>query len=161
MTGGGESGRGYPIHINIYFPEPYPCMNLRLVGFVILVSCTCIIGTTLAEVPDMVGNWTGTCEGYMGDTGFVDYPLGSFSLNITEQKNLVFAGFFLTKDKAGAAIKKPTAGVLNTEGTGFYLAEEKQGFSYGEIIGPDEMRLTYIDSTEPVFAGIDHLVRAS
>lgn len=73
---------------------------------VVLLAIICMAGISIAQVPDLVGNWSGQCDAYEDNVGFFEYSDGSFSINITEQKERIFAGFLLTKDKGGLDIKK-------------------------------------------------------
>lgn len=125
-----------------------------------LIVLTFLTVSVIADIPDLTGNWTGESYGYVSGTGFVDYPQGTLSLNITEQKDRVFAGFLLATDKEGKILEKNVVGVINDKGTAFYMAEEKEGFSYAEINGTDEIEITYINSAEPVYGGIDHFSRS-
>lgn len=128
-------------------------------GLLALLAVLCMIGMTVADIPDLVGNWSGSSIGYQEGIGLADYPDGTFSITITEQTDRVFTGYILTKDNSGADFHKNMSGVISADGKEIYLAEHGEGISIGTIISPDEFELTYLQSGDSAYAGIDHLVK--
>ena len=126
---------------------------------VVVLAVICMTGISGAEVPDLVGNWSGSYTGYGEDAGFVGEDSGSFFMNITEQKDRIFAGIILTKDEKGADIVKNISGTISADGTDLYLAEQKGGMSIGKVLGADEIELTYLTSAGSLFVAIDHFTR--
>lgn len=132
-------------------------MKRIFTSLMVILALVILSGTVMAEIPDLIGNWTGKSTGYLGGSGFIDYPEGSYSLNITDQKERFFGGYFVSPEYNNNQTEKVVAGVISSDGTTFYLSEKNEGFSYGKIISPDEIELTYIDSTNQAFACIDYL----
>ncbi len=136
-------------------------MNKYLTGIISILVLAMIVGLCAADVPDLVGNWTGPYVGYEDTVGFVEEGEGSFFLTITEQKDRVFAGYVLTTDEKGADIKKSIAGVIGPDNETLYFAEQNEGISTGFILGPDKLELIYLEVRDPIYAGIDYLYRVS
>lgn len=126
-----------------------------------ILALMSIMGITSADVPSLVGNWTGPYVGYEDKIGFVGHDEGSFSMNITEQKERIFAGFVITTDMQGNAMKKAITGVISPDNTGFYLAEQMEGYAIGYILREDKLEIIYLQFSDPIFAGIDYLDRVS
>lgn len=119
-----------------------------------------IVGITTADIPDLVGNWSGPYAEYNSGQGFSEKEGGFFFLNITEQQDRIFAGYSLYTSGNGTEVKRDLAGVISADGTELSLAEESNGYSTGKIIGPDEFELTYLFDN-PVSVAIDQFFRLS
>jgi hypothetical protein len=130
-------------------------------------SAFCVIGRGLlatgicaAEVPNLVGNWTGTSNGYFNEDGVTKLSEnGSISLVITEQNNRLFTGI-LTAMRNGEAIVKSLAGAIGLDNKALYIAEFDQGYDIGTIISKDEIELIYLADGETGRAFIDRLHRS-
>jgi hypothetical protein len=117
-------------------------------------------GTCTAEVPNLVGNWTGTSNGYFNEDGVTKlYENGSISLVITEQNDRLFTGN-LTTMLNGEAIVKSLAGAIGLDNKALYIAEFDQGYDIGNIISKDEIELIYLADGEAGRAFIDRLHRS-
>lgn len=56
------------------------------------------------------------------------------------------------------------SGIIENGGTEFMIIEYDKGFSSGDIIGPDEIELIYLENTEgvgPAIIASNHLFRKS
>ena len=116
-------------------------------------------GICAAEVPNLVGNWTGTSNGYFNEDGVAKLSEnGSVSLVITEQDDRLFAGN-LTAMLNGAEIVKGLAGAIGLDNKALYIAEFDQGYDMGTIISDDEIELIYLADGETGRAFIDRLHR--
>ena len=129
-----------------------------LLVFLIVLVCN-ITSISAAEIPNLVGNWSGSSVGYMEDLGYTAYSDGTFTVHITNQTERVFIGYIMKKDALGEEEQKVISGVLSADGTNVYLAEHDEGISLGTILGPDEIELTYLKPGALVYAGIDRLTR--
>jgi len=116
-------------------------------------------GITTADIPDLVGNWTGPYVEYKSGQGFSEVESGLFFLNITEQKDRIIIGYSSFKKSDGTEVTRELAGVISADGTELSLAEQNNGYSNGKIIGPDEFELTYLSDNDPISVAIDKFYR--
>jgi hypothetical protein len=102
------------------------------------------MGICAAQVPDLVGNWTGSQDAYIAENGV--YRLSeneSTSLAITEQKDRLFTGY-VTYPSNGKEIVENLAGAIGLDNKTFYIAELNEGYDFGTIISDDEIELIYL-----------------
>jgi hypothetical protein len=102
------------------------------------------MGICAAQVPDLVGNWTGSQNAYIAENGV--YRLSeneSTSLAITEQKDRLFTGY-VTYPSNGKEIVENLAGAIGLDNKTFYIAELNEGYDFGTIISDDEIELIYL-----------------
>ncbi len=118
-----------------------------------------LVGITTADIPDLVGNWTGPYVEYNSGEGFSEVESGLFFLNITEQKDRIIIGYTSFKKSDGTEVSRELAGVISADGTDLSLAEQNNGYSNGKIIGPDEFELTYLSDNDPISVAIDTFYR--
>jgi hypothetical protein len=106
------------------------------------------MGICAAEVPNLVGNWTGSQNGYVNEDGVAKlFENGSSSLVITEQNDRLFTGN-LTYTINGAEIVEGLAGAIGLDNKALYIAEFDQGYDIGTIISKDEIELIYLADGE-------------
>lgn len=134
-------------------------MNRLNVGFGVLLVLVCFISISYGEIPNLIGNWSGTYIEYQKDTGYLESGNDLFFLNVTLQHDRIIAGYFKYVDKKGSSSTRDFSGVINSEGTEFSLAETDNGYSTGKFIGLDELEITYLNDREPVIAALDHFRR--
>lgn len=118
-----------------------------------------LVGITTADIPDLVGNWTGPYVEYNSGEGFSEVESGLFFLNITEQKDRIIIGYTSFKKSDGTQVSRELAGVISADGTDLSLAEQNNGYSNGKIISPDEFELTYLSDNDPISVAIDTFYR--
>lgn len=112
-----------------------------------------------AVIPDLTGTWTGSMQGYdVRRGGFTDYPDLSIALAITEQHGRLFAGN-VTFIENGTQSVEGIAGVIGRDNRTFTISEEHGGYSFGEVIAPGEIELTYLHDGPTYNAAIDSLTR--
>ena len=127
-----------------------------------LLAIIALTGIAFAETPDMVGTWTGSGIAHHEERGIVEGPDDSIIMNISEQKGRVFYGDIQILNKDGTYRSEKLAGIVELSGTEFVILEHDQGISFGDIIGPDEIEIIYIENAEGDEAGIiatNHLFR--
>jgi len=109
-------------------------------------------------IPDLTGTWTASMAGYEGSTGFTDYPSITMTMTISEQHDRVFSGYtvFTVND---TETRTPIAGVIGRDGRTLSTAEQDGGYCFGDIIGPDEIELTYLQDGPQYSVAIDTLKR--
>lgn len=116
-------------------------------------------GICTAEVPYLVGNWTGSQNTYVAENG--SYKLlenESTSLVITEQKDRLFTGF-VTYPSDGKEIVENLAGAIGLDNKTYYVAESNEGYDLGTIISDDEIENIYIADGENGRIVINRLYR--
>jgi tetratricopeptide (TPR) repeat protein len=102
------------------------------------------IGICTAQVPDLVGNWTGSQNAYVaGDAAYKLSENESVSLAIVEQKDRLFTGN-LTYLLNGKVIVEGFAGAIGLDNKTLYIAEFNEGYDFGAIISRDEIELIYL-----------------
>ncbi len=105
-------------------------------------------GICIAQVPYLVGNWTGSQNAYIAENGV--YRLSeneSTSLVIIEQKDRLFTGY-VTYPSDGKEIVENLAGAIGLDNKTFYMAELNEGYDFGTIISDDEIELIYLADGE-------------
>jgi hypothetical protein len=141
---------------------------LLLIGIALSAGCTTssapVTATTpsapaVSGMPDLVGNWTGSFEGYMDTTGYQAFH-DSITLTITEQKGRLFRGH-VTFMANGTLVTKDIAGALSRDEKTFETIESPDGFSDGVIISADEMEMIFRDTTAPTSIAIDTFKRST
>ena len=130
--------------------------DMKMIWMVLFVLLA--IGVCTAEVPNLVGNWTGLGTGYYAVDG--TYKMnenGSISYSFTEQKDRLFRGN-ITYVINGTNIVEGFAGAVGLDNKTLYLAEYDKGYDIGTISG-DEMELIYIEDGDSGWAAINKLQR--
>ncbi len=117
-------------------------------------------GTQPMMIPSLTGNWSGTMTGYVDGVGFTDYGDARMDMRITEQDDRIFAGEYHFINSSGAIRTVAFAGVIGRDGRSLTLVERDGGYTFGELIGQDEIELTYVDIAEPFEVAIDSLKRS-
>jgi len=118
------------------------------------------MGVCAAEVPDLLGNWTGSGNGLYAEDGSTK-PIENWSINLTigEQKDRLFAGNLTYKDENETQIVEGFAGAIGPDNKTLYIAEHKEGYDIGTIISADEIELIYLQDGKKGDIEIDRLHR--
>ena len=107
-----------------------------------------ITGICTAEVPNLVGNWTGSQNTYVAENGsYKLFENQSTSLVITEQKDRLFTGY-VSYPSDGKEIVEYLAGAIGLDNKTFYVSEMNEGYDIGTIISDDEIELIYLADGE-------------
>jgi hypothetical protein len=125
---------------------------LALLVFLAMGICT-------ANVPDLLGNWTGSVNGYFEEDG--SYKLsekGNISLAIVEQKDRLFTGN-ITYTLNENEVVESFAGVIGLDNKTLYIAESNEGYDFGTIISDNDIELIYLEDGESGWSAIDTLHR--
>ncbi len=118
-----------------------------------------IMGTCAAQVPNLIGNWTGYQNAYTVEDG--SYKLMenlSISINISEQKDRLFKGN-LSYTLNGKEITEGFAGAIGPDNKTLYIAESIKGYDLGTIISDNEIELIYLQDGAQGWASIEKLHR--
>ena len=112
------------------------------------------IGLSIADIPNLVGNWTGSYEGYDNKVGYVN-GTGTLTLVISEQKGRLFTGNLSELGQETGRI----SGVIALDNETFYMAEYNMGYDVGTILSNDTIELIYLEDGEMGGAVIDEFNR--
>ncbi len=122
--------------------------------FVMLALILATTGLSAAEIPHLVGNWTGSYEGYEEGTGYMNYT-GAL-MTVSEQKGRLFTGNFSDLEQW----KEGFAGIIALDNKTLYVAEyDHMGYAIGTIISNDTIELDYLENGETAGAFIDRFQR--
>jgi hypothetical protein len=117
-------------------------------GFWLILVILMITGICTAEIPYLVGNWTGSQNTYVAENGsYRLFENQSTSLVITEQKDRLFTGY-VTYPSDGKEIVEYLAGAIGLDNKTFYVGEMNEGYDFGTIISEDEIELIYLADGE-------------
>jgi hypothetical protein len=116
-------------------------------------------GICAAEIPDLMGNWTGNWSGYFGKEFASSTDNGSINYAFTEQEGRIFVGNISTKLGNGTEVDKGFVGAIGLDNKTIYLAESDIGYTFGTIISNDEIELIYLQDGENTEASIDRIHR--
>ncbi len=117
------------------------------------------MGISTAQVPSLVGNWTGSQNAYAAEDG--SYKLMenmSISLNILEQKDCLFKGN-IAYTLNGKELVESFAGAIGLDNKTLYITESKKGYDLGTIISDDEVELIYLQDGAFGWASVEKLHR--
>lgn len=139
--------------------------NIRLLGLLVLAlvatttAVTATASVSVAEVPNLVGLWSGVGTGYGDEQGYVsDEDSDILTMNVTEQQGRIFNGV-VTYMEEGVEMAEEFAGVIALDNVTFYIAEFGAGYDVGTIISEDEIELLYLQDGEGGGVYIDSLRR--
>ncbi|WP_236610392.1 hypothetical protein [Methanosphaerula palustris] len=135
------------------------CVSILL--FAVLISgCTTTSQQSTAAVatpPSLLGNWTGTMNGYSNGEGYNNWTDYTMTMKVTEQRGRIFSGEFLFTNQSGISSTNKCAGVIGRDGKTLSMVEDGGGTSSGSLVAPDEIELTYTNGAEPFTISIDSL----
>ncbi len=115
-------------------------------------------GICIAEVPSLVGNWSGSGMGYY--KGVIEKEEnGSVILNITEQDDRIFIGNVTFKQENGTYKVEGFAGAIGMDDRTLYMAEFNEGYDLGTIISDDEIELIYLQDGKSAEAFVERYHR--
>jgi hypothetical protein len=117
-------------------------------------------GVSSAQLPDLLGNWTGTSAGYIEGTGYWETSNASaIVMMVEDQKDRLFTGRMIFQLPAGTQRVEGFSGSVALDNKTLYIAEYDKGYDIGTMISPDEMELMYLEDGANLTAAIDHLYR--
>jgi hypothetical protein len=127
------------------------------VGLLALVFLA--MGICAAEIPDLLGNWSGTWNGYLAKEGSGSMDNGSINYTFTEQEGRIFVGNISTKLENGTEVDKGFVGVIGLDNHTLSIAESDEGYTQGTMISNDEIEMIYLQDGENTEASIDRIYR--
>jgi hypothetical protein len=134
-------------------------MAARL-AIMVTAAILAAVGLSVADIPDLVGNWTGSYEGYEKDAGYVNVnETGALIMIISEQIGRVFTGnFTINVSSPDMALEQRTegfSGIIARDNKTLYLSEYDTGYDIGTIISNDTIEFDYLENGENAGAYID------
>ena len=135
------------------------CASILLLA-VLISGCTTVSQESTAAVaatPSLLGNWTGTMNGYTNGEGYNDWVGYTMTMKVTEQKGRVFSGEFLFLNQSGILSTNTCAGVVGRDGKTLSMVENGGGYSSGSLVAPGEIEFIYSHGAEPFTIAIDSL----
>jgi hypothetical protein len=133
-------------------------MIMRDIWLLALIALVFSVGMSTAEVPNLMGNWSGSGIGYYKGA-FEKEENGSVGLNITEQNDRVFTGNVTFKQENGTIKVEGFAGAIGMDDKSLYMAEFSEGYDFGTIISDDEIELLYLQDGKSAQAFIERYHR--
>ena len=128
--------------------------------FAMLAMVFLATGICAAEVPNLLGKWTGSWSAYDEGIGYSNLTEnGSFILTFVEQEDRIFAGNMTFKLDNEAEGGKGFAGAIGLDNKTLYIAEFDKGYTLGTVISNDEIELIYLADGENASVAIDRLYR--
>jgi hypothetical protein len=119
-------------------------------------------GVSTAEVPNLIGNWTGSWGGYVEGKGYSEMTKQeSMIFAFTEQKGRIFAGNLTIKQENEPEINEGFAGAVGLDNKTLYIVEFLRGYALATIISEDKIDLVYLADGENATVSIDELHRAT
>jgi hypothetical protein len=128
------------------------CLALLALAFLTAENCA-------AEVPSLLGNWTGYWSAYDRGDGFSATENGSLTLTFVEQEGRIFTGNMTLTLVDGAEIFEGFAGAIGPDDKSIYVAEYSGGYAQGTLLSDDEMDLIYLLDGENASVAVDKLYR--
>jgi hypothetical protein len=130
--------------------------------FAMLAMLFLATGICVAEVPNLLGNWTGL-ESWYGEVNGSAKLTENEGLNLTvvEQKDRLFTGNLTYKSVNGTEMVEGFSGAIGLDNKTLYLSEFKEGYDMGTIISNDEIELIYLLDGKNAETTISRLHRIS
>jgi hypothetical protein len=133
-------------------------MIMRNIWLLALIALVLSVSICAAEVPNLVGNWSGSGVGYYKGV-FEEEENGSISLNVTEQNDRIFIGNATFKQENGSVRVEGFAGAIGMDDKSLYMAEFIEGYDFGAIISDNEIELIYLQDGKSAEAFIERYHR--
>ena len=124
--------------------------------FASLTLILATIGLSAAEIPSLVGNWTGSYEGCANSGSYIaTNGTAAIMLEISEQIGRLFTGNLSELGQATAAV----SGAIALDNRTFYMTEYDGGYDIGTVLSRDTIELLYLEDGEKGGAFIDEFHR--
>jgi hypothetical protein len=135
------------------------CAGMLLLA-VLISGCTTVSQestTAVADPPSLLGNWSGTINGYTEGEGYNNATGSIMTMQVTEQKGRLFSGDFIFTNQTGVWKNVTCAGAIGRDGTSISMIQHGGGYSSGSLVAPGEIEFIYADGAEPFQIVIDSL----
>jgi hypothetical protein len=127
-------------------------------AFVIVALTIATIGLSMADIPNLTGNWTGSFKGYDKSVGYMDVNrTGVLNMTVSEQRERLFTGnFSLNFSLPQTELVQETegfSGAIGLDNKTLYIAEYDKGYDMGTVLSNDSIELIYIEDGAGETAG--------
>jgi hypothetical protein len=127
-------------------------------AFVIMALMMATIGLSMADIPNLTGNWTGSFKGYDKSVGYMDVnKTGGLNMTVSEQSGRLFTGNFsmnFSLPQTGPVQEtEGFSGAIGLDNKTLYIAEYDRGYDIGNILSSDNIELIYIEDGAGETAG--------
>ena len=134
----------------------------KILSVILLALVLLATGISAAEVPNLLGKWTGLESWYGEVNGTAKLTENrSLNVNIAEQKNRLFTGNLTYKLENGTELVEGFSGAIGQDNKTLYISEFKEGYDLGTIISDDEMELIYLQDGKMAETTISRLHRTT
>lgn len=132
----------------------------------LILGVLALVGLTVGNVPNLVGNWTGAGEGYQNGKGYLnEREAGVLTMMVSEQKGRLFTGSLIINASSKHEVISPMieafSGVIGLDNKTLYIAEYDKGYDIGTLISNDKAELCYLEDGKNAEAFIISLTRAT
>ncbi|WP_319578316.1 hypothetical protein [uncultured Methanospirillum sp.] len=101
-----------------------------------------------SSIPDLVGNWTGTSEGFHSEPGYFHAGDYQYILSIGQQEGRIFNGTLIVSG-VDPTREYRFSGVIAHDMKTLHIAEYGTGQDTGYLLSPDRMELVLlVDDTD-------------
>lgn len=126
-----------------------------VVAFLMLAT----IGMSAANIPNLVGNWTASSEGYKEGEGLsIVNKTGALTLIVSEQTGRLITGNYSLNislpDGASQQMTEGFSGIIGLDNKTLYISEYDKGYSFGTILSDDLIELAHLEDGESAIASI-------
>jgi len=126
--------------------------------FVIVALMMAAVGLSTAEIPNLIGNWTGSFQGYDKHADYMDVnKTGNLYMTISDQRGRAFTGnFSLNFSLPQTGLVQMTegfSGVIGSDNKTLYIAEYDKGYDIGTVLSNDSIEAIYIEDGDGETAG--------
>ncbi len=123
-------------------------------------SATVTATPSVPAVPNLLGTWNGTSNGYLYQSGYQAYN-DTLVVKVTGQDGYLFTGELSFPETNGTSVTKEFAGALDADGKGIALIEYPGGFTNGVILSADSIEMVFRDQASPSTIVVDALRRSA
>ena len=132
----------------------------KICVFALLPCLFLATGICAGEIPDLLGNWTGSWISYEEGPGFTnETEPSSLHLAFTEQEGRLFAGYLTIRRGNDTQIEEGFAGAIGLDNKTLHIAEFDRGYATGTMLSQNEMELIYLADGDNGSVAIDTLRR--
>jgi hypothetical protein len=115
-------------------------------------------GLSTAEIPNLIGNWTGSITGYDRNMSYIDInKTGALNMTISDQRGRVFNGSFslnFSLPQTGPVqTTEGFSGAIGLDNRTLYMAEYDKGYDIGTVLSNDSIELIYLEEGDGETAG--------
>jgi hypothetical protein len=125
---------------------------------IIVALMMAAVGLSAADIPNLIGNWTGSFQGYTKNAHYMDVnKTGNLIMTISDQKGRAFTGnFTINSSLPQTGLVQRTegfSGIIGWDNKTLYFAEYDKGYDIGTVLSNDSIEAIYIEDGNGETAG--------